>query len=266
MPQYGYGRQPRLQLGQVHSMDPCAVDSYLNPLIPQISTVTFAGAGSGDYTIQIQGEEGTFDVTINAAPATAALFVAAFDADGDLDNIVSAADVGGGDLELTFLNPGRGYRVSLTENPSADMTLATTQTPGGPSLPLGAAVAFGADGETEVASVGPATLAANIVGVTVRNEAIEFNRGNLGGFQGDDEFVAGETVSVGRLGEFVVRVEDAVAAGAACFVRIATPPAGSVFGAFRSDADGGAAIVLPSARYRTSTDGAGLAVISIGLP
>lgn len=265
MPQFGYGRQPRLQLGQVHSMDPIAVDSYLNPLEEQIDTIAFAGDGDGDFELEIEGEEVRTTIDVTAAAATAALFVAAIDADPSLDNVVTAADVGG-DLVLTYQTPGRAYATRILSNPGTQLTLTATQAAGGPSLPLGVAVAFGADGETEVASVGPATLAANIAGVTVRNEAIEFNRGNTGGFQGDDEFVAGETVSVGRLGEFVVRVEDAVAAGAACFVRIATPPADSVFGAFRSDTAGGAAIVLPSARFRTSTDGAGLAVISIGLP
>jgi|GEM_PF-3571971 len=266
MPQFAYSRQPRLLLGQQYSLDPCAKDSYLNPLLPQIDTVAFAGAGSGDYTIQIQGEEGTFDVTINAAPATAALFVTAFDADGDLDSIVSAADVAG-DLVLTFLVPGRDYRVFLTENPSTDMTLTATQTPGGPSLPLGAAVRYSqTDPETSVEAVGATTVAANIAGVTVRNESIEFNEGNRGGFDGTDQFVAGETVTVGRLGEFVVQVEDAVTAGAGAFVRIANAPASSVDGAFRSDTAGGDAIALPGARYRTSTDGPGLAVVTLTLP
>ena len=72
MPQFAYGEQPRLLLGQVYSMDDISKDSYINPLLPQIDTVAFAGLGSGTYTIQIQGEEGTFDVSVTATPATAA--------------------------------------------------------------------------------------------------------------------------------------------------------------------------------------------------
>ena len=86
MPQYSYGAQPRFTLGQEATLSPCSKDSYLNPLLPQIDTVAFAGGGSGDYTILIRGEEGDFPVTVNAAPATAADFVTAFDADPDLVN------------------------------------------------------------------------------------------------------------------------------------------------------------------------------------
>jgi len=266
MPQYSYGAQPRFTLGQEATLSPCSKDSYLNPLLPQIDTVAFAGGGSGDYTILIRGEEGDFPVTVNAAPATAADFVSAFNGDPDLDLIVTAADVAG-DLVLTFSEPGRPYSVLLTENPSSDMSLTATQAAGGPSLPLGAAVAFSStDPESAVEGVSGSTVAADIAGVTVRNEAIELNRGNFGGFTGTDEFVAGEVVTVGRQGEFVIQVEDAVTAGAACFVRSANPPQGSVLGAFRSDAAGGDAFVLPFCRFRTSTDGPGLAVITINLP
>lgn len=266
MPQFVYGQQPRLLLGQVYSMDAISKDSYINPLLPQVDTVAFAGAGSGDYTIQIQGEEGTFNVTVNASPATADDFVTAFDFNEDLDNIVEASDIAG-DLVLTFLIPGRDYRVFLIDNPSGDMTLTSTQLPGGPSLPLGAAVAYsGTDPEDAVEALSATTTAQDVAGVTVRNLNIEFNRGNRGGFNGTDQFFPGECVTVGRQGEFCVQVEDAVTAGQPCFVRIQNVPNNSVAGAFRSDADGGDAIQLPASRFRTSTSGPGLAVVTVNIP
>ena len=266
MPQFVYGEQPRLLLGQVYSMDAISKDSYINPLLPQIDTVAFAGLGSGTYTIQIQGEEGTFDVSVTATPATAADFVVAFDSDEDLDNIVEASD-DAGDLVLTFLIPGRDYKVFLTANPSSDMTLTSTQAPGGPTLGLGVAVAYNSgDPETSVEALSAATTAGDIAGVTVRNLNIEFNRGNRGGFNGTDEFFAGECVTVGRQGEFCVQVENAVTAGQPCFVRIQNVPTSSVAGAFRSDADGGDAIQLPASRFRTSTSGPGLAVVTVNIP
>ena len=63
-------------------------------------------------------------------------------------------------------------------------------------------------------------------------------------------------------GEAYVAVEDAVAAGNPVFARHA---AGNL-GAFRSDADGGDATLVPSAVFKSSTTGAGIAIVEINRP
>ena len=49
-------------------------------------------------------------------------------------------------------------------------------------------------------------------------------------------------------------------------MRIANPGAGQSLGGFRSDADGGDAIQISGAVWRTSTSSAGLAVIRLNRP
>jgi hypothetical protein len=63
-------------------------------------------------------------------------------------------------------------------------------------------------------------------------------------------------------GRVYVTAEDAVADGAAVFVR----HTGANAGQFRSDVDGGNATLLPGAKYRSSTTGAGLAVVELNMP
>lgn len=73
------------------------------------------------------------------------------------------------------------------------------------------------------------------------------------------------TMSILRRGRVYVKVEDAVLAGGNVYVRHVAG-AGEQLGAFRSDADGGDADVLPYSRYKSGAGAEGLAILEIALP
>ena len=76
----------------------------------------------------------------------------------------------------------------------------------------------------------------------------------------------GDIVEAIAAGAVWVIVEDAVNAGAACYVRHTANGDLTQLGAFRSDADSSNAAALTGARFLTSTDGAGLALVAINVP
>ena len=103
--------------------------------------------------------------------------------------------------------------------------------------------------------------AGSALGVTVHTHANEQQYLTAGGTGYDLE----DAMSVMRKGRIYVEVEDAVTAGSQAFVRFeATSP--EVHGAFRSDADSGDAVELPSGFFQTTTAAGGIAILSINLP
>jgi len=92
-------------------------------------------------------------------------------------------------------------------------------------------------------------------GVVLHSHAIESSA------SGDPQYPQNAAVNVLRKGRVYVEVEDAVDEGAAVFARHTAD-----FGKFRSDIDGGDATLVPGAVFRSSTTGAGLAVVEINLP
>jgi hypothetical protein len=101
-----------------------------------------------------------------------------------------------------------------------------------------------------------ADVTARPQGIVVRDQT----RKNTTGYETND------AVRVLRRGKIWVQVENAVTADAAAFCRFASGGGGSVLGSFRSDADTATAVAFPTAVFRTSTSGAGLAQIEINLP
>jgi hypothetical protein len=77
------------------------------------------------------------------------------------------------------------------------------------------------------------------------------------------DYAANEPLTRVTQGRLWVRAEDAVTDGADVFVRFQS----GTLGRFRSDIDGGNAVALPSAKFRSSTTAADeLAVIELNLP
>jgi phage tail sheath protein FI len=93
-----------------------------------------------------------------------------------------------------------------------------------------------------------------IAGVTVHQHANEVGGDDLNLI---DPNKMGDVL---RRGTIYVQVEDAVSKGDAPFVRVLVG-GGGIIGAFRSDADGGNARQLSNARYATSADASGFAVL-----
>jgi hypothetical protein len=245
-------------------MSPWTVDSYENPLLSQESTVTVGGTTDGVYTVQIDGPEGTFQVSFTAAGNTADQIAAGLEAAADLDpdllNITvasSATNV----LTLTFIHPGSVYTITAPSAPSA-LTVAAVTAAGGVTIGLGVAVVQGAlDDQAGLLAGG--SVDADVLGITIRSLDMNVNQGDP---VVDDGYFGGATMAIMRGGELFANVEDAVAAGGGVFARIVVNAVGQVLGGLRSDADGGDAIALAACTFRTTTTAAGLARIKINRP
>ncbi len=79
---------------------------------------------------------------------------------------------------------------------------------------------------------------------------------------GSPEWPQGYAAPILSKGQIYVEVEDAVSEGDEVFIRFQ----GGNEGGARSDVGGGDAVALPGAVYRSSTTGAGLAVVELNLP
>jgi hypothetical protein len=77
-------------------------------------------------------------------------------------------------------------------------------------------------------------------------------------------YAINDMVRIAVAGEVWVDVEEAVTAGGEAFVRF-TDAGALGLGAFRSDADTADAIGLPNARYASTTAGAGIAKVTLGV-
>ena len=267
MPQFDY-THPALFLGQVASEDPMSISSYVNELFAQVSTVSIAAApGAGAYTVQIDGDEGSFSFSYTSPGAETqaqivAGLLAALDLNTDLANIVAGSDASP-DLGLAFIHEGLIYTISLPANPGANMTTANTTTAGGTAIGLGLGVVPGSAEDLVIAPTG-ATADADVLGVTCKASVDVLVNDGLQ--TSDDEFAPAAQVSVLEAGEVVVNVEDAVGFNGAVFMRTANATAAAPLGGFRSDADGGDAIAITGARFRSSTTGAALAVLKMNRP
>lgn len=93
------------------------------------------------------------------------------------------------------------------------------------------------------------------VGIVMASQSLESS------LSGDPQYGRYSAVPVLRRGRVWVSVENAVAEGGLVYARHTAD-----FGRFRADTDTGAATLVPGAVYRTSTTGAGLAVVEINLP
>ena len=267
MPQFNYNH-PVLFLGQVASGDPMSISSYVNELFAQETRVAVGAApGAGDYTLQIEGPEGTFSFSHTSpggetqAQIVAAL-LAALQADPDLANIVAGTDASP-NLDLAFIHEGIEYTVTATSNPGGALTITETQASGGTAIGLGLGVVPGSAEDLVIPPTGASTDA-DLLGITCKASIdIQVNDGLAAS---TSEFAPSSTVSVLEAGEVVVNVEDAVAFNGAVFMRTANATAAAPLGGFRSDADGGDAIAITGAKFRSSTTGSGLAIVKLNRP
>ena len=125
------------------------------------------------------------------------------------------------------------------------------------AMPLGVLAVIdtaSGDGGVKVPAV-TGDVSGKAVGVVMHSHSVESS------LTGSPEWPRYSAVPVLRRGRVYVSVENAVAEGGQVFARHTAP-----FGAFRADADTGNATLVPGAVYRTSTAGAGLAVVEINLP
>lgn len=268
MPQFNYGpTQPQWTVGQIATNHKQDVDSYTNEMLPQISVVTVGGtATAGNYVITATGPDGeqvsaTFTRVAETNDGISDGLLAAINTDDDWANVAVATDSGVDELTLTFVQTGRAYSFTLSAPAPGTLAVANSQEAGGIDIPLGVAVRDGS--ADDLATIlGAGTVDADLLGIHVRG--IDALVNELGA---DNNVVGpGKTLSVLSKGVAAVLVEDAVTKGANAFCRIANPAAGDPVGLFRSDADGGDAIQMLSAKFDSSTTGRGIALVRVNRP
>jgi hypothetical protein len=181
-------------------------------------------------------------------------------------------DAATGGLVITYINY-LGVQVSETFNvtDAGNQTFTTAQAAMRP-----VSVAFNATSMAGVGAtftVGYAALDASIVitdfmGIVLLDTAtIESTSYAIGGTApviADPVYADGATVPLMQMGTVWVNTEDACTERGAVYVRIAPSGANTRIGSFRSDADSGNAILVPSARYDRDSLAAGLNIIAIG--
>jgi hypothetical protein len=259
MPQFDYDEAILIN-GQVADSSPAAIDSYLNPLLAQQDDTVFAGF-VGNNEIQIVGEEGTFTSGTFTGGSTTLMIDNAIAGFGDtLDNVATLANADP-NLEIRFIHPDREYTISYPQN-NATMSTTVVQLPGGTNIPLGVVVVQGANDDEATLPTGT-SVAADALGISIRNTSTDVNTGVPTDVDG---LPAGNVISTLRGGVVAVEVEDAVTANAACFFRIQNAGAGERIGGLRSDVDGGDAVALTDAVFKTTTAAGGIAKVKINKP
>lgn len=268
MPQFDYTHRA-LMLGQIATTETWDVDSYVNELLAQESEVLVGGAAiAGTYTIQIDGPDAN-SITVDfvaaggeAAAAVVAGFVAAIQADPDFTNLLVATDASPV-LGLAFIHPGKVYTISFPSDPNGILSASITQAAGGVDIALGVGVVPGS-GEGFVAAPDVTATDADFLGITIAGTVDVMVNDGLS--TSGDVFRPGCSVSVMEEGVCVVEVEGAVAFNGPVFMRINAPGPGQKLGGFRADADGGNAIQITGAKFRSSTTGVGLAQVKVNRP
>lgn len=266
MPQFDFV-QEQLLLGAVATTTAGGgdIDSYTNEVLAQVNTIPIGGTTDGVYTVQLDGDEGTFQFSFTASTNTADQIAdglaAAVLADPDLLNIVDASATSGTPVLLTFRHTNQVWTITFPSNPGSNMTLTTTTAAGGTDIGLGLAVVSGTAQNFCIAPTA-GSVAADFLGVTERSLASQINRGIPTDV---DSFEPGNSVSVLSRGDITVFAEDAVTFGAQVFVRIVATGTES-FGAIRSDVDGTDAIAWPGAIFQDTSTAAGLVRIRVNLP
>lgn len=262
MPQYDYVMATR-RLGQVARDINWTIDSYTNQVPLQIYDVTVGGATDGTFTIRIQAPEGDLEFSFVAATSTVSLIVAGLVAAAsavNLPGLINVATVTDADpiVRISFLHAtGVDVAVDFPSNPGTDMTGANAPSAVGTVLPLGVAVAPGADDDTCILPSGAVT----ILGITSLNPRSNLNTGDSTQVDGT---VPGQVASVLRQGVITVQATQAVTAGAAVYARNAAATVALPLGSLSDSAT--SSVVIPGARWRTSTTAAGLADVTINNP
>ncbi len=264
MPQYDYVMATR-RLGQVARDINWTIDSYTNGLSAQVNTTTIAATPTdGTYTIRIEDPAGDIDISAVASSDTAddvALALRTAAGTGAVaDALLNVAVVSGATDEVivTFLHrTGQNTVVSYPSNPGGDASGVNTVSAVGTVLPLGVAVAPGADDDTCILPSGAVT----ILGITALNPRANLNTGDSTQVDGT---VPGQVASVFRQGVITVQATQAVTAGAAVYARNAAATVALPLGSLSDSAT--SSVVIPGARWRTSTTAAGLADVTINNP
>jgi hypothetical protein len=264
MPQTSYDL-PIAVLGQLAVYDPASIDSLVNLIPSQQSTVTTAGTNTaGDYTITVVGEEGTFTASFTRVGEDNDAITAGLQADWASQsanlNIATMTNVGSVNT-LDFLHAGQGYTVTVTAPSPGTLTAALVVDAAGSNIPLAIAVTSD-DGEFARLLV-DGDVVTDIWGIVVRNADLIQELGQA--TPTILQFLPGDALSIMRSGEAWVAPEVAVAVNDPVWVRVdpssgATGQAGALSNVVDDDN------VLVPGRWKTAAAAGELARVLINLP
>lgn len=188
---------------------------FLNPRLPQISTVTFGGTiADGVYSVTIAQPDGaptTFTITRATTPATNTLLgdalVALIAGSNAMLNVASAVNASGV-VTITFKKAGLAYPITVSTTSTGTIATATTQPAGGSNVRVGAWVRRSATADNELRPVVAGTVVAELVGIAERTYSLVNDIASPA--LAYDAFVPSAHVPVGRHGTWAVRVWTAV--------------------------------------------------------
>lgn len=264
MPQTSYDFIEAI-LGQLAVYDPASIDSLVNTLpAQQTSVVTGGTETAGVYSITVVGEEGTFVASLTRVAETNAQITDALAADWLANsggaNIATMTSDGVDTNTLQFLHSGAGYTVTVSAPAPGTLTAALLTDPTGSNIPLGVMV-ISDDGEFgRLPTTGD--VAGDAWGVTIRNaELVQ----ELSLSQPTDlEFLPAAAMGVMREGECWVAPEVAVAVNDPVFFRVVATGSEQA-GAFSNVADGGDNVQV-AGRWKTAAAAGELALLLLNMP
>lgn len=245
--------------GQLADIGPKTIDSYMNRG-GQIDTVTVVAADIAT-TVTINGTAFAVNVAEDAKTTTelAVLLVAAINGGSELVEAANVAAV----VTVISTDPDNVTTYVATANvtlanlvafeaamPFGILVVQDPNRDNGAILPINAEAISGS-------LLHPENTPHSVLGVTVHQFTIEQQRdvaNNVG-------YPSGNMMSVLRRGRILVQVEDAVVAGGNVYVRYTSSGGNTQLGAFRSDGDTSTAGLVDGARYKTSADAGGLAIL-----
>jgi hypothetical protein len=207
-----------LLLGQIADNSPKAVDSYVNPLLAQISAITVGGNDDGTYAVRLEGGgeiiDGSFAASSDAVADIIDGLIASLALQPGFPSAATAVEADP-DLELTFTNPGISYVISFPSNPSGNMSVANSQEAGGTNIGLGLCVAQGGTG-LAVLPTGEAVAQTSVItlGGTTDGTFTMTVTGNGLVFVGN--FVASSSTAAAILGGLLDTLEDSIGFDANC--------------------------------------------------
>jgi hypothetical protein len=225
-----------------------------NPIVSTTANV------DSTYTLTIGGVAVSYrgDASASIAEIRTGL-IAAVEANTFTDALVTAA-ASGNNVRLTERDPTTTEvtMVGAATGPAAALaaTVITEHSNEDP-VPPGIAVTRGTADKTMKLMISGAA----VVGVVELSHATGDSE-----LDGDGLYPVNSIVPVIRKGLLLVKVEDAVTPASAVHVRHTPTADNPQRGAFRSDVDGGNAVALTSAQFKTSAGAGGLAQLSITLP
>lgn len=263
MPQYSYDFASAI-LGQLAVYDPASIDSLINSLPAQVSTVTTGGtATDGVYRITVTGEEGTFVAEHTRTGAetnddvTTALQAswAGNDAASNIADMANVASVN----TLTFLHSGSSYTITVEAPAPGTLVAALVTDPSGSGIPL-AIMLVSDDGKFgRLPTAGD--VAGDMWGITIRNAELIQELALPSATTLD--FLPASAMGVMREGECWVAPVAAVAVNDPVFVALGT--GADAAGTLRGTADGGNTVQV-SGRWKTAAAAGALAKVLLNMP